>query len=465
MASNIRAPNMVLRGWLEVLGWSPEQFAARLTAFAGAMRVKLTVSSKAPYHWLKGARPHEPVPGLVAALLTQFSGQQVSLAALGWDRGQDTEVVVLATDGLADLWAPGQALPGLAHVLRSDTMPTRRTFLVISGMALTAAAHHWIVDVDRLAFASAGRRIDTAIVDDLDRIIAAKRRVDDALGGGMLSRSVREELSFVVDLIKTGSYTEAVGRRLYGAAAELARLAGWASFDSGNDAQAQRYFLVALRSAHLSQNRALGAHVLGFMGVQSTLAGQPTDAVTLLRSSFEGARTAMTSTEKAALFGRLSRAYGKSGDHYGADTCAERAFTLLGKARPAEDPDWIYWASEADLAGMIGEGYVSLGDADTATSYLQRAVDGLDASRPRDRVIWITSLACAHLAAGRREQALTEAREATAIAGELNSDRIVGYLGDFRRQLGTATRDATISEFDDYLRATFPARLHPLLAA
>lgn len=464
MGSEQDVRNLALRGWLDVLGWHPEQLSGRINDFARRKRVKCTVSSKAPYHWLNGACPRHPLPGLVAALLTEVSGKRVTPADLGWDM-RGAVALVLADDGLDDLWTPGRALTALDLVVRSDLMgSSRRQFLVIGGMALTAAAHQWIVDVDRLAFAAAGRRIDTAIVDDLDRIVDAKRRVDDALGGGVLYQSVREELRFVIDLLRNGSYSESVGRRLYGAAAELARLAGWSRFDSDDVAGAQRYFLVALRAAQLSDDRALGAHVLGFMGVQATLAGNPKDAITLLKSAHEGGRTVMTNTEQAALFGRLSRAYGKDQDVYHADACAEQAFTLLSESTPENDPAWIYWCDAADLSGMIGEGYVALGDADQAGAYLDQAVTGLDSSRPRDRVIWMISLACAQLKTQQRDQALTQARRAAAIAADLNSDRIVGYLGDFRRELGPAAGDGEIADFDDYLRATFPSRLHPVLA-
>lgn len=445
------------------MGWSPEQLAAHLNAFAVTRKIRFTVSAKAPYHWLAGACPRDPTPGTVAALLTEATGQAVSVGDLGWDRSNRALTVVRADDGLEDLWCPGQTLIGLQRVVGSEMVPERRKVLMISGMALTAAAHRWMVDVDRLEFVAGGRRVDRAIVDDLDQIVAAKRRVDDALGGGVMYRSVRAELAFVIDLLVDSTYSEAVGRRLHGIAAELARLAGWACFDSGNDAQAQRYFLVALRAAHQSGDRALGAHILGFMGVQSTLSGRPGDAITLLNSGHEHAASTLTATEKAALFGRLARAHGRDGNVRAADACADSAFEHLARSEPANDPDWIYWCDDADLSGMVGEGYVALGQHARAAKYLQRAVDGLAVSRPRDRVIWITSLACAHLAAGRREPALAEARSGAEIASGLNSDRVVGYLGDFRRRLGRATKDPAVADFDEYLKASFPPRLHPVL--
>lgn len=183
-----------------------------------------------------------------------------------------------------------------------------------------------------------------------------------------------------------------------------------------------------------------------------------------LANIYGGGRAVMTNSEQAALFGRLSRAHGKDGDVYHADMCAERAFAFLDDADPAGDPPWIYWCNEADLSGMIGEGYVALGDVTKAGTYLGTAVQGLDASRPRDRVLWMISHASAQLNADQRDQAMTQARTAAAIAADLNSDRVVSYLGDFRAQLGSAARDAEIADFDDYLRATFPKRLHTALS-
>jgi hypothetical protein len=54
----------------------------------------------------------------------------------------------------------------------------------------------------------------------------------------------------VLNLLRKYSYSESVGIRLHGAAAESLRLAGFLSFDAGQHGQAQRYWLAALRGAH-----------------------------------------------------------------------------------------------------------------------------------------------------------------------------------------------------------------------
>lgn len=101
------------------------------------------------------------------------------------------------------------------------------------------------------------------MIDDLERVVETKQHMDDAIGGGTLLPSVQEDLRLVVLMLRNAAYTEEVGRRLHGVAAEMGRLAGWLAYDSDQHALAQRFWLAALRAAHSSGDRAMGANVLG----------------------------------------------------------------------------------------------------------------------------------------------------------------------------------------------------------
>lgn len=61
-------------------------------------------------------------------------------------------------------------------------------------------------------------------------------------------------------MLENSSYTEVVGKRLHGVAAEFGRLAGWVAYDGGDEAQGQRYWIVALQNAHASGDRGIGAN-------------------------------------------------------------------------------------------------------------------------------------------------------------------------------------------------------------
>lgn len=79
----------------------------------------------------------------------------------------------------------------------------------------------------------------------------------------------------VVDVLDRSTYTAVVGQRLYALAAELGRMAGWASFDAGLHAAAQRYWLAALHAAHAAADRLLGANILKSMSLQCYDFGRP----------------------------------------------------------------------------------------------------------------------------------------------------------------------------------------------
>ncbi len=76
------------------------------------------------------------------------------------------------------------------------------------------------------------------------------RRWDSKYGGGdWRSSMVPECLRVEAAPLLLGSYSDEVGRALFGASAELTRLAGWMAFDTGQQEAAQRYYIQALRLA------------------------------------------------------------------------------------------------------------------------------------------------------------------------------------------------------------------------
>ncbi|MGH3792048.1 MAG: hypothetical protein ACRDQ9_14885, partial [Pseudonocardiaceae bacterium] len=245
-------------------GWTPENLGDRLNELAPSLRLRARVHRRTPRRWVypdpgRAAPriPRDPWPSLVCHLLHERLGESVTLDSLGWTATGPLRYVG-ADHGLDQLWTPRGAVAALAAVVNADAME-RRHFVALTGLPLTAVAHQWLFDPARVAASVLGKRVDHALVDDLERVTEARRRMDDALGGGTLLPAVREDLRLVVALLDNAAYTEDVGKRLHAAAAELGRLAGWLAFDSGQPAVAQRYFLAALRAAHASGDRAIGA--------------------------------------------------------------------------------------------------------------------------------------------------------------------------------------------------------------
>jgi hypothetical protein len=276
--------------------------------------------------------------------------------------------------------------------------------------------------------------------------------MDDALGGATLLPAVREDLRLVVAMLSNAAYTEAVGTRLHAVAVELGRLAGWLAFDSAQPALAQRYFLAAVRAAHVSGDRAIGANILSCMSVQARYSTTPADAVTLIESALRAERE-LTPAVAGLLCGRLAVATARTGDATASQRAQDRAFDLLGQSVADNEPAWIYWFTEAEAWGMAGESLLVLGRPGEAESHLRRAVGLLGPGFSRDRAHWLCELASARLGMGSVEHACATATEAAVLIHRLSSPHCQRMLADFRVAATPYARSAAVREFDTKHRA------------
>ena len=454
--------NVVLERLLGRAGWTSENLGDHLNRLAATLGVKVRVHRRYPRRWVYAEKdrltpriPRDPLPSLVCLLLYQRLGDPVTPKMLGWPVARGV-LYVPADDGLRQAWDGLGAMAALGEVVDADSME-RRHFMAITGLSLTAVAHQWLLDPARVAASVLGTRVDHAVVDDLERVAEARRRLDDALGGGSLLPATREDLRLVVALLKNSSYTEEVGRRLYAVAAEFARLAAWLAYDTGQPALAQRYFMAALRAAHVSGDRGTGANILGFMSIQAVYSDSPKDAVLLAESALNGDRE-LTPAVAASLHARVARGAAGVGDVSTWQRAQDRMFELLARSVPENEPSWIYWFTEADAHGTAGSALLALDRPGQAENHLRRAVALIDPACARDRAIWQCKLAKARVGAGSVEQGIATACEAASAIRRLNSPQAQQRLVEFRRAVDPYASSAAVREFDtkyrDLIRST-----------
>ncbi|MGH3908554.1 MAG: hypothetical protein ACRDTE_30860 [Pseudonocardiaceae bacterium] len=92
----------------------------------------------------------------------------------------------------------------------------RRVFGWLTGLALTAPAHQWLVhEPGPLVPGLAGRRVSATLVDRLTAMIAELRRMDDVAGGGSVLSLAVQEFELVAGLLDRALYDEHTGRDLY----------------------------------------------------------------------------------------------------------------------------------------------------------------------------------------------------------------------------------------------------------
>ncbi|WP_239310016.1 MULTISPECIES: XRE family transcriptional regulator [unclassified Frankia] len=322
---------------------------------------------------------------------------------------------------LQHLWASD----GLDAALEEVTSRVQRpAVLTFTSATLGAVVHSWLVapPVRSVAVLN-GRHINEALVAGFTERVDALRRMDDVLGGEDVHGLAVSELRVIVRLLRTGAYSQDQRARLYAVAAELARLAGWAAFDSGRHQIAQQFWLVALRTAHEAGDRAIGANILRCMAEQAVRYGEPADAVILLRAARAGAANVLTATEKAVLAGSLAIAHAQAGDIQAVRTEIAEAFTQIERADPTQDPDYVYWCSRSTIEYYAGKALLCLGDAASAIGHLSRSVDELNACEyPRELVHHRVWLGVAQVDAGEVEQAVDLGYQAIDLAGCVASE-------------------------------------------
>ncbi len=97
----------------------------------------------------------------------------------------------------------------------------RRGFLSLTGTALTAPAHQWLVhEPGPLVSGLSGRRVSAGLADRLPAMIAELRTMDDVAGGGSVLSLAQHEFGWVAGLLDQASYDEPTGRKLHIALAD-----------------------------------------------------------------------------------------------------------------------------------------------------------------------------------------------------------------------------------------------------
>ncbi len=112
-------------------------------------------------------------------------------------------------------------------VLSGGGWVKRRVVLSLTGPAVTAPAHQWLIhEPEPLVSGLAGRRVPAGVVDRLPAMIAELRAMDDVAGGGDVLSLAQYHFGWVAGLLDQAAYDDATGRKLYRALAELGQLVG-----------------------------------------------------------------------------------------------------------------------------------------------------------------------------------------------------------------------------------------------
>jgi DNA-binding XRE family transcriptional regulator/tetratricopeptide (TPR) repeat protein len=327
----------------------------------------------------------------------------------------------------------------------------RRAFLSLTGTALTAPAHQWLVhEPEPLISGLSGRRISAGMVHQLTAMIAELRKMDDIAGGGSVLTLAQQEFNWVAGLLDQATYDGQTGRALLVVLAELGQFCGWSAYDAGHHGLAQRFYIAALRAAHSADDRPLGAHVLASMANQAARHGQPAEAVTLIETALAGTRGRQTPALLAQLHMRHAYAFARLRDSSACTTAISKARTQVEQLKPDDDPPWLYWVNLPGIMVNTGDCLLRIDRFDQAADMLTEGIGQFNESFVRDRQIYITHLAGALARPGKQRDLDVAAglgMESIDLAESLDSNNGLGYLHDLYHRLKLHAKVPAVCDF------------------
>jgi hypothetical protein len=450
-------PNPALAEALNLAGWSPRRLAREINRMFGAG----TVSETAPYHWRDHGRvPYAPLPALAAYVLSRHIGRTITADELWRTDGPAPPAVVPASAGFELPWSPSATMQ-VVDAWIAGGLIDRRTFLAVTGAALSQAVFGVLPALLEQHDGNATDDYPDLLVGQIEQTIPMLQRLDDAKGGAANLAYVGAQVRAVAVVLREHRGSDVAHRRLLRAMTDLCQLAGWMAIDAGENGLSQRYLFTALRTAHSSSYASMAGHILADLSGQATLIGAGSDAVELGQAAVRVSASAPPRV-RASVHSRLAHAFAGTGDLRQFHDCLAQAREAF-HARPADEPDWMYYLTDNHIDSQAGYSLVMLakrkiddGDRQGAVTALRRGQQLLETGayqRPlqepaQRRALYEGAwLALAYALDGQFPEACRVGRLALSRLTRVRSPRSNAVLHDLVRALAVHNRCHDVRDF------------------
>lgn len=363
-------------------------------------------------------------------------------------------------------WMSADTVEIVRQFTRRDLMLDRREAAhlfagVVFGGALLEPLERWLSGATEKPRAGIAGSVGYQEVTRIENAAWIFRDWDDQVGGGLRRKAVVGQLSEVADLLRD-SHPIKIQQRLFGAMAQLAETAAMMSWDSGHQALAQRYYVLALRASKAADDRAFGANIMASMARQLLYLAHPRDALDLVRLAQDDSAGYVTASVRSMLYTREAWAYARLGRISAFRRATDKAEDALTEARPAEDPYWVTYFDLAELQGTTGGRLLGLAHhdkqfADEAVERISQAITLRRPGRLRSSALDQIGLAEAQLIQGEMDEASRLANQAAALAEQTPSDRVRVKLAGLYQHSNAYANIPVIADMRD--------RIRPLCAA
>lgn len=489
-----RTPNRQLAALIAEAGFSNAGLARRVDQLGLEHGLDLRYDKTSVTRWLRGQQPRGTTPALIAEVFTRRLGRRLTAQ----DLGLDACAPVYA--GLEFAAAPEEAVDIVSGLWRKDSgSHAELRKIAFTPAGLVVPSRDWLIGRadDRVARGEpsaarvpaqsrppatpslvtalppvpgvprqrgrgergrtereAGQRVTAGDIAALRSVGELFRTLDDMYGGGHARQALVRYLEHECEPMLRGSYGEQTGRRLFGAAADLTRLAGWTSYDIAAHGLAQRYFVQALRLAQAAGDRPYGAYVLVTMSRQAVYLAHGREAVQLARVAQQGLGGSAPPAVQALLHAAEARGHGVLGEVRACTASLARAERALEAARTGDEvPFWARCFDEAQLADELGHCHRDLQQYRAAAQHAERSLQLRAPGHARSRLFCRVVLATARLGLGDLEQACRLGAEAAAQATDMRSVRANEYVRDFERRLEPYKDAAAVRTYRDKVAA------------
>ncbi|MGW1888693.1 regulator [Streptomyces sp. NPDC002004] len=472
-----RTPNRQLAALIAEAGFSNAGLARRVDQLGLEHGLDLRYDKTSVTRWLRGQQPRGTTPALIAEVFTRRLGRRLSAQ----DLGLDACAPVYA--GLEFASTPEEAVDIVSGLWRKDSgSHAELRKIAFTPAGLVVPSRDWLIgraddrvgrgdppgpgrvpaqgraavpqQRQRTAERGPGQRVTAGDIAALRSVGELFRTLDQAYGGGHARQALVRYLEHEAEPMLRGTYGEQTGRRLFAAAADLTRLAGWTSYDIAAHGLAQRYFVQALRLSQAAGDRAYGSYVLVTMSRQAVYLGHGREAVQLARVAQQGVGSSAPPVVQALLHAVEARGHGVLGEVRACTASLVRAERALETARPGDDvPYWARFFDEAQLADEFGHCHRDLQQYRAAAQHAERSLQLRAPGFARSRLFCRIVLASARLGLGELDQACQLGAEAAQAAGEMRSVRALEYVRDFERRLEPYRDAAAVRGYRDKVAA------------
>ncbi|MGH3341568.1 MAG: hypothetical protein ACRDPK_01555 [Carbonactinosporaceae bacterium] len=453
-----REPNHQLAATIKRAGASNKGLARRVCEVGAEHGADLRYDHVAVSRWLAGTQPKGLVPHFIAEALSRKLGEPVTLTDIGMDARDDAALL-----GLDYAERPTESLERVTGLLRTDLSGDASA----EAPSLNAASWNevmlqWLLPASDEPGSTPQRSlISAATVETVQVTTEMFAKLDYRFGGGHARMAVLQYLDTdVMPLWRDADPTSPLDRELMEATAALLRLVGWTAYDSGLHGMAQRYLVQALRLADAAGARMLGGRILAGMSHQANFLGYHDHAVKLARAARQGAHDQATPTAMMLFYAMEARAHAAKGDAASSTKALSRAERLFDRRNPDDDPAWLLYFDEAELAAEFAHCYRDIGEGPEAEKWAAHSIATSEALYVRSLSFVRTVLATSHIQQGEVEQGLAVADEVVSTTAGLRSARCLAYVQDFLRRLDGMRQDRTVKEFLDRTANTLPMTDH-----